>query len=267
MTIPTTPAVQTAVKVLDALSASTEALTLSEVSRRVDAPKSSVYRILSTLHATRLVELEGTGYRLGPKVLEYHAAYSRQLDLGQVFHRVASRIVDAINETVQLARLEGDEVVFIAKLDCSQLIRPATYVGRRVPAYATAVGKALLAQLSQPELGRLYPQAKLPALTPHTITTTRALRDELEAVRRRGYALTAQESTLNLCCHSAIVRDASGAPVAALSICMATNEPAPERRARAIEQLLWGARELSEELGWFEADSASSANEVPVQAR
>lgn len=260
MTIPTTPAVHTAVKILDALTASTEALTLSEISRRVDAPKSSVYRILTTLHATRLVELEGTGYRLGPKVLEYHAAYSRQLDLGQVFHRVASRIVDAINETVQLARLEGNEVVFIAKLDCSQLIRPATYVGRRVPAHATAVGKALLAQLSKSELERLYPQAKLPALTPYTIPTTRALRAELETVRQQGYALTAQESTLNLCCHSAIVRDATGTPIAALSICMATNEPAPERRARAIAQLRQGARELSEELGWFEADTARAVD-------
>ncbi|MBF6593230.1 MAG: IclR family transcriptional regulator [Thermaceae bacterium] len=255
-TLPTTPAVFTAIRVLDEL-AKTSGLTLSELSRRVEAPKASVYRVLNTLRRSRLVVQEGNEYRLGPKVLEYHAAYVRQFDITQFFYTVANRIVSTIDETVQLARLEGSEMVFIAKVDCGQMIRPATYVGRRVSAHATAVGKAMLSTLKNEQLRELYPQEDLPALTAHTITSVSALQRELELVRTRGYASTIQESTLNLCCLSAPIRDSSGSAVAALSICMATPKPTPNRREVALQHLIWGAREISIALGGSDTSDRS----------
>jgi len=246
-----TPAIHVAVRILDVLAHSSQPLTLSEISRRAEAPKASVYRSLLSLCAERLVEMEGGTYRMGPKVLEYSAAYSRQLDIVQVFHRVASQIVAEIDETVQLARLEEREVVFIAKVDCTKLIRPATFVGRRVPAFATAVGKVLLSELDEAEFRQLYAEETLPTLTPYTITSRHELGKELSRVRERGFATTRQESTRNLCCVSAPVRDSTGQAVAALSVCMATEEPEPERREQAVRHLLWGAREISARLGWF----------------
>lgn len=251
-TQPSTPAIHVAVRILEVLADSFQPLTLSEVSRRAEAPKASVYRTLASLCTERLVDVEGGLYRIGPRVLEFSAAYARQLDIVQVFGRVAGRMVGEIDETVQLARLEGTEVVFIAKVDCGQLIRPATFIGRRVPAYATAVGKVLLSELSEAQFTELYGDEPLPALTPYTITTQHELGKELARVRERGYAATRQEGTRNLCCVSAPIRDSSGVAVAALSVCMATEEPEPERRERAVRHLLWGAREISERLGWFE---------------
>jgi DNA-binding IclR family transcriptional regulator len=247
-----TPAVFAAIKILDALARAAEPLTLSEISRRAESPKASTHRILTTLQATRMIELEHNLYRIGPKVLEYHAAYARQFDLTKAFYAIAERIVGSIDETTQLARPEGAEMVFIAKLDCQKMIRPATYVGRRVPAYATAVGKAILATLDAKNLRSLYPEKTLPALTPHTLTTFKALQEDLMQIRTNGYARTREESTLNLCCVAAPIFDATGHAVAALSICMATNAPETERLEKAIAQLRPAARELSQSLGYFE---------------
>ncbi len=252
--LPTTPAVHVALRILDALARAGQPLSLSQISRQTGAPKASVYRTLSSLHQERMVEMDQGGYRIGPKVLEYSAAYARSLDIVQVFQRVAKQIVEAIDETVQIARLEEQEVVFIAKVDCSRLVRPATFVGRRVPAFATAVGKVLLAEKREEELFGLYPQEPLPKLTPYTLPSRHELFKELMRVRERGYASTRQESTRNLCCLGAPIRDGSGQAIAALSVCMATEEPEPERRDRALQFLLWGAKEISARLGWFETE-------------
>ena len=243
------PAVQTAVKILDLLSSEVGPLSLSEISRRINAPKSSVGRTLVTLHHLRLLELNSGQYSLGPKLLEYSVAYARHLDITKVFAQVSGQIVAQLNETMQLARLEGAagggfEAVFIAKTDCAQVVRPATYVGRRVALHATAVGKLLLA------FNPFY-LTDLPAITPYTITDPQRLEADLERIRSRGYADTQQESALNLCCLAAPVRDSSGAVVAALSVCMASPSPSVERVTKALEHLLIGATAISERLGFF----------------
>jgi IclR family transcriptional regulator, KDG regulon repressor len=248
-----TPAITAVVSILDALSESETNLSLSELSRRTGVPKSSMHRMLTGLLSTHLVNLEDGGYALGPKVMGYQAAYVRRLDVVQVFGRVAAGHVPILEETMQLARLEdGGEAVFIAKLDCQKMIRPATYVGRRVQAHASAVGKVLLSSLERDQLETLYPNDALPVLTPTTISSRKALVKELGQVQRNGFAATLQESIANLCCVAAPVRDATGSIIAALSVCMATQDPEPQRREKAISHLRTAAREISIQLGWFE---------------
>ena len=205
--------------------------------------------MLHTLEDAGLLSLQGGGYRIGAKVLDYAAAYTRQLDIIQVFQQVAQQIVDEIDETNQLARFQGGEMVFLATRDCQRLIRPAAYPGRRVAVHASAVGKATLAYLSEAEVLGLYPSETLPALTPHTITSRAALLRELERIRERGYATTAQESTLNLCCFSSPVWDSSGRMVAALSICLATDHPDEARAHNASSSVLKQAAAITRALG------------------
>jgi DNA-binding IclR family transcriptional regulator len=248
-----TPAITAVVSILDVLTETQANLSLSELSRRTGVPKSSMHRMLTGLLNTQLVNLEDGGYALGPKVMRYQAAYVRKLDVVQVFARVAAGHVPILDETMQLARLEdGLEAVFIAISDCQKMIRPATYVGRRVQAHATAVGKVLLSSLERDQLERLYPNDALPVLTPTTISSRKALIKELGQVRRNGFASTLQESIANLCCVAAPVRDASAKTIAALSVCMATQNPEPQRREKAITHLRIAAREISVQLGWFE---------------
>ena len=249
-----TPAVSSAVRILDAISASVRPPTFSELQLQLNLPKSSLSRLLQTLVGVQMVEVERGRYQIGTRVLDYYASYSRRLDVIAVFQRVADEIGERIDETLQLAQLQGTEAVFLAKRYCRRLIRPAAFPGRRVPAHATAVGKALLAHLSVAELAELYPGEDLPALTPSTITSLRALQGVLQTVRQDGYAQTRQESTLNLCCFSSPVYEASGRVSFALSICLATEEPSLERREAATRSVLLGAQSISHALGYRDPD-------------
>jgi len=100
----------------------------------------------------------------------------------------------------------------------------------------------------------LYPDEALPALTPGTIISRRALQDALKTVRQDGYAQTRQESTLNLCCFSSPIYEASGRVSFALSICLATEDPSPERREAATRSVLLGAQSISHALGYRDPD-------------
>lgn len=249
MTAIPTPAIQSALRVLDTLSACSRGLTLSELHVRLAIPKSSLSRMLHTLEDAGLLSLQSGGYQIGAKVLDYAAAYTRQLDIIEVFQRVAEQIVSEIDETAQLARFQDGEMVFLAKRDCQRLIRPAAYPGRRVAVHASAVGKASLAHLGESEVLRLYPDEHLPALTAHTITSRSALLRELAQIRERGYATTMQESTLNLCCFSSPVWDMTGRVVAALSICLATDRPDAARYQNASRAVVTQAAAISRALG------------------
>lgn len=248
--VSSTPAVTSAVRVLDAVSSAPHPLSFSELQQRLELPKSSLSRLLQTLTELQLLELSQGQYQIGPRVLDYSASYTRRLDVIGVFHKVADDLGEQINETMQLAQLQHSEVVFLAKRDCSRLIRPAAYPGRRMPAHATAVGKALLAHLPPEEILRRYPARELPALTPFTITDRDTLLSALETVRTLGYADTNQESTLSLCCFSSPIRDATGTVIAALSICLATEMPSSERRENAAHAALSGAQRISHALGY-----------------
>jgi len=249
-----TPAVTSAVRILDAISSLAKAPTFSELQVHLELPKSSLSRLLQTLSSLQLVENVGGRYQMGARILDYYASISRRLDVITIFHQVAENIGERIDETLQLAQLQGREVVFLAKRDCRRLIRPAAYPGRRVPAHATAVGKAMLARLTPTELERVYPEESLPALTPFTLSTRTALALELRQVRLEGYAQTLQESTLNLCCFSSAILDAGGGVVAALSICLATESPSLERREAATQSVLLGAQNISHALGYRDPD-------------
>ncbi len=243
------PAVATAARVLDALVARGGTVTLDELTLAVGEPRSSVHRVLRTLVSEHLVSRADPlpGYRLGSKLVEYSAAYLRDIDIINEFYVVATRVSSEINETMQLAMLEWPDAVFIAKVDSNRPVRLVTGVGKRVPAYASAVGKVLLAY-SSPELVERYRQQGLRRLTEHTVTTIGALRAELEVVRARGYAQADQESAANLCCLSAPVHQADGS-VVALSICVPVPAIDPHYRGVLARQVCATAAELSCRLG------------------
>ena len=161
MTASTAPAVITAVRVLDALTAFQGAATLDELTKLLDEPRSSVHRILNTLVESEILQRAGPrgGYRIGPKVMTWGSAF---LQGGQHRRRVlevATPIAARINETVQLAVLDSPDVVFVAYVDSERPVRLVSEVGRRLPAHATAVGKALLA-FSNLSISEALPQPR-----------------------------------------------------------------------------------------------------------
>src|SRR3954454_14253962 len=223
-----------AAEILRVLHDAPAGLTLAEVARRVGLPRSTVHRIVGTL------ELEGfvagatadARLRLAPE-LGRLAATSRT-KLLQVARPFMEQLAGAVKETVDLAVLRDDRVLFIDQVaPPSRRLRADSVVGELYPAYCTANGKALLATLSEPALEAVLPR-RLPRLTPHTITARAELLAELARVRADGIAVDREEHTERICAVGAPLRDGLGV-VAAVTVA------APAERFYGHEDELAGA--------------------------
>jgi DNA-binding IclR family transcriptional regulator len=152
-----------------------------------------------------------------------------------------------LDETIQLAVLSSPDVTFVARLDSSKAVRLVTQVGKRLPAHATAVGKAILAFSDHAEIERVL-SSGLPQFTENTITDPAEFLGVLDQARREGYATEVEESSVNLSCFSAPVLGPDGMARAGLTICVPKHDVDAARSAELIREVRAGARELSETL-------------------
>ncbi|REE78905.1 IclR family transcriptional regulator [Paenibacillus taihuensis] len=240
------PALEKADKVLAVLAKEPAKLKLIDLSRQLDINKSSMFSLLNTMETLGWVKRSGSGgdtYSLGHAFAEFGSSYLKQYDLHQSFQEEAAGTRDRLQETVQLAKRAGDQVLYLGKLEAVSPVRLQSEPGMRLPAHATALGKAMLAQLSEEELLRLYPQEQLEQLTPHTIGSRTELFKQLETIRAHGFALDDQESVMGFRCVAAPIRAGSGEQ-AAVSCSMLLHQWAVKsEQARAEMQDL--ARRLS----------------------
>lgn len=167
---------------------------------------------------------------------------------------MARTVAETCDETVHVALLEDTDVIHITKVDSTHAVRMVSAAGRRLPAHCTAVGKMLLASLPAPEPAARVPDGvELAAMTPDSLTDPGELRGALAEIRRRGVAVERRESSPDLSCVAAPVRDRTGRVVAALSISVPTTRWSEERRPGLEALAAPGAAELSGRLGRREA--------------
>ncbi len=264
--------VKSASRVLDifeALSASPRGLSFTALQRALGIPKSSLHALLDVLVARGYLELDAARrlYTVGIRLWERSQAYQRHHDLVGEALPAMETIVGAINETVQLATLDGLENVYLAKVDSSHPLRLQSEVGMRLPAYATGLGKALLAEMDASVLAaRLRDQALVP-FTPHTFTDTNALLAELARTHARGFAIDNQEFTPGLCCVAVPIADHRGVAAAAMSVSIPLTRAAIELLSAALHQLAAGALHVSSRLGAPTPDPRLAALCDPQAAR
>lgn len=210
-----------AAAVLRAVADRRDGIGLSELSREVGLPRSTTHRIAAALEAEEMLS-SGTGgkMRIGPALIRLGAA--ERLDLRAEARPHIETLSERLEETVDLAVLEGEEVLFLDQVSSPQRLRAVSAIGSLFPAYCTANGKALLAQLPPGAVKALLP-ARLPARTPNTITSRAKLEAELKAVRERGVAVDREEHTLGICAVGATVTDSFG-------VTMAVTVPLPAQR-------------------------------------
>ncbi|TAM31850.1 MAG: IclR family transcriptional regulator [Rhodanobacter sp.] len=190
-----------AVVLLETLASSDHTLTLTELQQTLDVPKSSLYMLLQTLVARGWLSCDtrlGT-YGVGVRALLVGTSYLDHDRVVQVASRAINELRAQINETVHLARLDGSDVVYLASRESEHHLRVISRVGRRVAAYATSLGKALLATRSNNEVDALLPTTLAP-LTPNTVCDKRLLHKQLDEFRKLGYAYEREENTPGLCC-------------------------------------------------------------------
>jgi DNA-binding IclR family transcriptional regulator len=254
------PAVDRAISILELLAGDrTGGLGITDLSQRLRLPKSSVLAILTTMERRGFVRrLDNQKYLLGLKAYWIGSAYVRGLDLIQEFYLIAERIVAACGETVQLAVLQGGDVVYIATQPGTQPVRLVSEVGERLPAYASALGKALLAGLSDDEVrARFAGQALLP-VTENTISSLAELVADLHQTRTRGVAIDRGEVIPGLYCVAGAVRNDRNNIIASMSISAPISRVDGERLAELKELILRETNHLSWHLGCVDARHASA---------
>jgi DNA-binding IclR family transcriptional regulator len=197
--------VKSAYRALDVLEALTAGPAgLSELARRLDIPKSSLHGLLRTLTDRGWVTSHRGTFRLGLRALQVGARF---IDEDEAVARVApslDRLADVTGETVQHARLDGDQVVYLAKRDSAHQVRIVSSIGSRLPAHATALGKSLLAARDDDAVAALL-SPPLRALTARTVTSWESLAPQLADARERGYAVDDGEAAEGLCCFAVTV--------------------------------------------------------------
>jgi DNA-binding IclR family transcriptional regulator len=245
------PAVTRAAAILDALAENGAApTTLSDLARRLGLPKSSVANICGALVDAGLVRRADSGFRLGRRLAELGGAYLASVDQVQEFHDLADQLPVAAEETMQMAVLDGLEVTYLARHDGRQPVRLTSGIGRRLPAFSTATGKAALASLPDQELERrLAGLTRLPRATPHAHASVDDLRADLEDIRRRGYAIDDEETMEGVVCYGVMIpsRQPGEGPCAA-SITLLKARATPERVPALLDDLRWLAAGLSDPL-------------------
>lgn len=196
----TVRSVDRALEVLEALGRHARPLSLVEIAGAIEAPKSTTFTILRTLARRGFLETDrsrGT-YLLGPRLAALGGAARPSRDLQSIAHPHLDALARTTREAVFLSVAEGHEVVFLEKIDSAQPIRYIAQVGTRRPLHCTASGKLLLAHGPAARVEQYIAEAGLARYTASTIVSARRLRDELEQIRRRGYAISRGEFLADL---------------------------------------------------------------------
>jgi IclR family KDG regulon transcriptional repressor len=243
--------VQRAMLVIELLTEEPKGLTFAQIVQRLSLPKSSAYELLRTMKDGGHLALDEEGrYRIGLRIWQAGQTHEQAFDLATAARPNLQAARDELSETIQLAVLDGTENVYLAKEEAEQRLVLQSRVGARLPAYATGLGKVLLAGLSNDEVLDRFAAAELYSFTPNTVTQLPDLITQLEEVRRRGYSMDHGEYTEGVVCVAVPVRDHRGAVVAAMSVSVPAIRADDRFEARAATVLSRQAASLSADLGY-----------------
>jgi IclR family transcriptional regulator, pca regulon regulatory protein len=204
--------------VIRAFDAEHPKLTLSEVAASTGLSRAAARRFLRTLVQLGYMRSDGSRFALRPKILELGYAYLSSLTLPEVAMPHLEQLVEQVHESSSVCELDGDDVIYIARVPTKRIMTVTISVGTRFPAYATSMGRVLLAAQPDERLDEYLESASLRGLTGHTITSATALRRELRKIRAQGWALVDQELEEGLRSIAAPIRDADGQVIAAVNV-------------------------------------------------
>lgn len=212
------PALERGLRLLGEFNRETRTIGAPEFARRLNLPRSTVFRLLSTLEIMGFVERAGNDYRLGLAVLRLGFEYISSLELTELGQPVLQRLCDEIRYPCNLVVRDRRSIVYVAKVTPPTPFSSAVHVGTRLPAHATVLGRILLEDLTLAELRELYPEEHLEVFSHSTPKTVLELFDMVEVDRQRGYVLGEGFFESSISTIAAPVRGASGQIVAALGV-------------------------------------------------
>ncbi|MGA3154663.1 MAG: IclR family transcriptional regulator C-terminal domain-containing protein [Streptosporangiaceae bacterium] len=204
--------------VIKAFGPDRERLSLSEVARATGLTRAAARRFLLTLVRLGYVRSDGREFSLRPRVLELGYAYLSGLTLPEVAAPHVEELVARVRESSSISVLDGQQIVYVVRVPTKRIMTVAISVGTRFPAYATSMGRVLLAALPAGELDRYLDEVTMEPLTSRTVTDPGRLREILAEVARQGYAIVDQELEVGLRAVAAPIRGAADVGMAAINV-------------------------------------------------
>lgn len=211
---------QSALEIMEYISKQPKGVSFKEICTITDLPKSSTHNLVQTMCNLDFLQKKENynEYRIGLKCFEVGNAYLST----NPFYSIAKEIVENVsvrcNQTSHFGILNGHDTIYLYKFDSNQPLRIASHTGKRIPAHATAIGKALLSGLSREQLLELYKDYPLQPMTEHTITSLEQLIIQIEEVRRTKTAYESEESSPYVRCIAVPIQNRIGNVIAAISV-------------------------------------------------
>jgi IclR family KDG regulon transcriptional repressor len=241
-----------AIDVLEAFKGERDELGVTELSSSLGLPKNNVFRLLATLELRGYIEQnKATGnYRLGIKTFELGQIFCGRMGLIKQSHAVLEQLEKRCNESTYLGIIQDGMVVYVDMVETSHSVRIVPRLGKRAPAYCTAVGKTQMAYESQDEVERILDKLGLKTFTKNTIIDKHQLMEHLKQVAQQGYAIDNEELDEEVICVGAPVRDYTGQVIAGISISGPIQRMLPERIEHELVPIIKeAAQEISSRLG------------------
>lgn len=234
------PAVTRAIKILGLLAdAHGEPLALSDIARAIHAAKSSTSNLCTVLEENGLIQRREMGYTLGRRMVELGGAYISSFDQVREFYRLCSESELLSHELVQIAMLDGAEVLYLARHEGRAPLRLSASIGDRFPAAPTAVGNALLSILPPEEVARRFNSpSSFPRRTEASTSNLEQLQAKLKLVRERGYALDEGEVHPGVVGISMVIPPrGSGEPPLAIGVSLIDSSLSELGRLEVVDEL------------------------------
>jgi DNA-binding IclR family transcriptional regulator len=237
--------------VLEALQRAPAGLTLAALTDELGLPKATIFRILATLESRAYLERTPSGeYRIGRKLVNDDAARSPSHScIVRAVHPEMEKLAALCNETLNLGVLDGGEVLVLDTLESSRAVRMSSKIGNRRYPHSSALGKVLLAGLSDKEVRRILKTLGMPAFTPSTIISADKLLLELQRVRVQGWALDNRENEQDGRCIAVPIFGPDRSVVAALSVSGPLPRMTTARAKGVLPDLLRAAQRAASAIG------------------
>ncbi|MBU4465491.1 MAG: helix-turn-helix domain-containing protein [Actinobacteria bacterium] len=224
--------------VIRAFDAENPALTLSEVARRTGLTRAATRRFLLTLETLGYVRSDARVFALTPRVLELGFSYLSALSLPEIVQPHLEALSREVGESVSAAVLDGTDIVYVARVPTGRIMSVRITIGTRFPAFATSMGRVLLAQMPDAAADAALAASGLPSFTDRTLTDSSMLRAELDRVRAQGWSLVDGELEPGLRSIAAPVHGRDGVVLAAINVSTSATRDSVEHLLEAYLPLL-----------------------------
>lgn len=238
--------------ILELLATEEEGLGITEIARRLDLNKTTVHRIVNAILKRGYIEKTEQGlYQMGLKCVAIASIRLGNLELSTEARPFLANLTNALRQSCHLAILDGNDAVYIDKVEVTKNIRLYSEIGRRIPVYCSALGKALLLDKSQRQIEDILKHCNYQAYTKNTLTTAEQVMAEIEESRHTGWTIDNEEHDRGIRCIAAPVYDYTGRIIAAVSTSASTFFYTEARQLEIAEMVKDTAMQISKQMGYW----------------